>query len=269
MQTNQSTAVESGWWLRVFNDRYLELYEDALSSVRSAREVDALASAFDLRPPLRVLDAGCGQGRHAVALAQRGFDVLGVDLSRELLDLADSQAKGLGVALDLRQLDLRDLSFVDEFDVVLSLFTSFGYFEARSEHERLIATFCRALRPGGRLILETINRDAQILQLPRKHWWMTPRSTLVLERHHFDATRGRLVTNRTLFTQESRPIDLSTSIRLFATEDIVELLEEAGLTDIAVSAGLAEEEEGEHSRSFSPYSAQRLRVCVAGRKSAA
>ncbi len=106
----------------------------------------------------RVLDVPCGFGRHAVLLARRGYRVTGVDIGREVLAAGRRAAARAGVDLDFQRGDMRKLRFRGEFDLVLNLFTSFGYFGDEGDAE-VLRGFYRALRPGGWAALQMINRD--------------------------------------------------------------------------------------------------------------
>jgi SAM-dependent methyltransferase len=121
------------------------------------QEVDFLVDALELRPGMRVLDAGCGPGRHALALARRGIDVVGVDLSDDFIALAREQAAGMDHAAFL-VVDVRDLAFDREFDAVICLCQGgFGLLGGGEDEDRALAGLAGALRPGGRLALSAFN----------------------------------------------------------------------------------------------------------------
>lgn len=98
----------------------------------------------------RLLDVACGFGRHAIALAVRGYEVVGVE--RDPRVVAEARRRGPGV--EFVELDLRDLDALDGvFDGVLSLWASFGYFDDVG-NAAILAAMARKLRPGGRLVLD-------------------------------------------------------------------------------------------------------------------
>jgi SAM-dependent methyltransferase len=111
---------------------------------------------------MRVLDAPCGPGRIAGRLAARGCAVVGIDDSELMLDLARDAFPDVR----FERVDLRELSYQAEFDAVVNWFTSFGYFDP-AINDALLAAFARALRPGGRLLIEMLNADrlTSILEL--------------------------------------------------------------------------------------------------------
>src|SRR5438132_4677071 len=117
----------SDWWRFWFGPGYLALYDDTLRE-RTPIEIDQLEALLRLRPRLRILDLPCGQGRHAIELARRGYDVTGVDLSPYLLGVAKARAEAAGVGVRWLEGDMRRPVGGGPFDLVLNLFTSLGYF---------------------------------------------------------------------------------------------------------------------------------------------
>lgn len=117
------------------------------------QEVEFLVDAIALEPGMRVLDVGCGPGRHALALARRGIEVVGVDRSRDFLDLARAAAEPVGLAATFVELDVRELAFDAEFDAVICLCQ--GGFGLLGGHDEPVVfrRIAAALRPGGRLAL--------------------------------------------------------------------------------------------------------------------
>jgi ubiquinone/menaquinone biosynthesis C-methylase UbiE len=124
------------------------------------QEVDFLVHALGLAPGLRVLDVGCGPGRHAHELARRGIAVHGIDISRRFIDLARQDAPP---GATFERCDARDLSFQDEFDAAVSLCQgAFGLVTGPGEDAAVLAGMTRALRPGGRVAVTAFNAYFQV-----------------------------------------------------------------------------------------------------------
>ncbi len=121
----------------------------------TAQEVEFLVAALGLVPGMRVLDVGCGPGRHAYDLARRGIEVHGVDISETFIDLASAGAPTLAT---FERLDARNLAFAGEFDAVVCLCQgAFGLMTANDQDDRVLAGMARALKPGGRLALSAFS----------------------------------------------------------------------------------------------------------------
>jgi SAM-dependent methyltransferase len=181
---------DAPWYSTYFDERFLALYRALLPEEETRAEVDAIVALLGLRPGLRVLDVGCGWGRHAVELARAGCRVAGVDLSPVLLDAARAGAREAGVEVDWRRLDMRELPFEGEFDAVLSLFSSLGYFGEDGEDLRVLRGVRRALAPGGRFLLDTTHRDLVAREYADRDWWTGPAGEHVWVEREFDAVAG-------------------------------------------------------------------------------
>jgi SAM-dependent methyltransferase len=120
----------------------------------AAQFIDRLIECHRLTPGSRVLDLGCGTGRHSSYLASRGFDVTGLDLSAESLWQARlNEGPNLRFVRQDMRLPFRSCAF----DHVLNLFTSFGYFEDPADHLPVVGNIAASLKPGGTLVLDYLN----------------------------------------------------------------------------------------------------------------
>jgi SAM-dependent methyltransferase len=127
------------------------------------QEVEFLVGALGLEPGMRVLDVGCGPGRHARALAERGVVVHGVDVSERFVELARDDAPA---GATFERLDARALPFDAEFDAVICLCQgAFGLMTLDGHDESVISGMARSLRPGGRLALSAFSSYFVV-----KHW---------------------------------------------------------------------------------------------------
>jgi len=123
--------VPPDWWRRVFNSIYLKTDADVVDDQRIIRrEVDLFSEILNLSPEDKILDLCCGQGRHSLELARRGFNnVEGLDCSHYLIQKAKTQAKNEGLSIKFREGDARKLIISpNTFDVVMILGNSYGYF---------------------------------------------------------------------------------------------------------------------------------------------
>jgi len=171
------------WFTRFFDASYVAALRDEKPARQTRLEVDFVLRSLRLPEGARILDLPCGYGRHAAVLARRGFRVVGVDLSRAMLAEARRRFTE-GPRLRFRRGDMRRIACRGEFDAVVNLYTSFGYFTP-AQNEAVLRRMARALRPGGRLLVD--HRDPGYdAELPRRLWYRTGRRRFVLEDRRFD-----------------------------------------------------------------------------------
>jgi SAM-dependent methyltransferase len=143
------------------DDFWTEFHDFLFPEQRYAQAEELLHTSPLLSFPAgaRVLDLCCGPGVFTVPLADRGCDVTGVDLSPAMLDRARKRSAGTGAQVQYVQADAREYEAPGAFDVVLSMFTSFGYFEDPADNARVLRTMHSCLAPGGTLVLDLAGKE--------------------------------------------------------------------------------------------------------------
>ena len=138
-----------------YSDTWFALFMDTITGAQTAREVEFLARQLPLPRYARVLDVCCGTGRHAVALAERGYDVTGIDVNRSALARA---AETIGGGARLLEHDMRHIDRLDgPFDAVLLLWQSFGQFDDATNRD-VLRQVAHELTGGGRFVLDIYHR---------------------------------------------------------------------------------------------------------------
>ncbi len=145
------------WYEELFRD-YGEKYDNESFTRGTAGECDFIEKEIAGDKKTRILDIGCGTGRHALELARRGYAVVGIDLSASLLQKAKEKAAAGGLSVDFRRGDARELPFASEFDLVIMLCEgAFPLMETDEMNFLILEGAARALKPGGKLIFTTLN----------------------------------------------------------------------------------------------------------------
>lgn len=211
-------------------DDYLYFYEESLTEERTGKEVEALVNFLHLDEPSKIMDLACGHGRHANQLAKRGHSVTGIDITDGFLEIAREDAKGLNVSVEYICEDMRNISYSDEFDIVLLLFTSFGYFSDEG-NKLVLQNIFKALKPGGYFCFDIHNRDVAVKNM-RPYNVIEKEGNFQIDRSTIDSENGFWINRRVIIRNGVRK-DLPFFIRLYNPNEIRYLLSDAGFADIS------------------------------------
>jgi SAM-dependent methyltransferase len=222
------TVLDPNWYETFFDEHWLAISSHTHPPEKSAAEVEFLIEQLGLEHGQRVLDIPCGHGRHSVELARRGLRVVGVDLNSEPLELARMAAREAGVQVDLRRVDMREIEFREEFDAVLNLWTSFGYFESEAEDRLVLDRAWRALRPGGALVIETINLHGVLRRFEPRAWHDLGGGRLLLEERAFDPWTGKMHSGWTLVEPSGERIEMAFATRTYTLVELSGMMAAAG-----------------------------------------
>lgn len=219
------------WWRKYFSSDYLKLYKHDKSA--SSREAQAIIRMLQLQPGQRVMDLACGFGRHSIVLAEKGFSVTGYDLSDSFLNKARELADSLAVGLDLKQGDMREIPFEEEFDAIINMFTAFGFFDNEEEDLKVLRGVHKALKPGGQFLMDIINREYALSKTLARRW-TRENGMYMLEERFFDYFRSRLELINMLILPSGEIKEATYSIRLYTLTEMLDLFNKAGLvlTDV-------------------------------------
>jgi SAM-dependent methyltransferase len=236
------------WPVAFFDDDYLRIYRAMLSPEVTAREVDFIESALALPPGGEALDVACGYGRHAIGLARRGYRVTGVDFNPRYLTVAGEDAAAAGTAVRWVAADMRELPFERAFDGAYSYFTSFGYFSDQ-ENERVLAGMARALRPGGRFLLDVPNRDWILTHPQQRLWTQLDDGSLLMEETSLDLRRSLVRSRQIHITPASgAQITKESTLRAYTCAELESLCARHGLAVREVWGGADRSEYTSESR---------------------
>jgi SAM-dependent methyltransferase len=241
-----SKEIPQDWYRTAFADTADMAWTD-----RTEAEVERAMGMLRPEGGERVLDLACGSGRHSLELKRRGFEVVGADISPELLEIARREAEKEGLDVGFVEADLRDLDFDAEFDIVLSLNDgAIGYLETEAENLRTFEVISRSLRPAGRHLMQLPNVLYAREHLPQKSW-ISGSSMIELVEHRWNRREkymeGAMIPVRFgEVLDELRPIEFRQ--RLYTVEELTEIMTSVGMEVDRVFHGSGKVREPTHKQ---------------------
>ena len=206
---------------------YLTFYHELLDEEKASREVDEILDRTPRKRGVRLLDVACGFGRHSNVFARKGFRVTGIDTSREFLEMAREKALSQGLQAEFIEMDMRTLPFEKEFDMAVSLFTSFGYFPD-AENEQVLAGISRSLVSGGIFVLDILNRDWILSRGGKGVYINRQGEDIMITEDTYNPAEDRLESMRTAFIGSEKRV-MSMTLRLYSLKEITLRLEKHSL----------------------------------------
>lgn len=211
-----------------------------MPSALTLMEVDFLEKALAPPPGASLLDIPCGSGRHSIELAGRGYRMTGIDLSADFLKDARVRAADAHVQVDLRQADMRRPGLAaDAFDGAFCFGNSFPYLD-RPGVTAFLAALRRAIRPGGRLVIDTGCAAESILPTLFPQRWHRFDDIIVMSKASYIASASRLDIDYT-FIRGGRIETRPSSSYVFTVAELTRMLADAGFEVLSLNGGFAGE----------------------------
>jgi SAM-dependent methyltransferase len=204
------------------------MYSPFLPPQKSQQEAQQIIRLLDLAPGSHILDLCCGQGRHAIALAHQHYHLTGLDQNTNFLQHARIEAEKQNVNVQWQQGDMRSLPFEQQFDAIINIFTSFGYFDT-DEDQIVLQQVSKALKPGGLFLLDTTYQPRVMRTTAANGFTRYSDGLLVLEERHIDLLQSRNEVNISLIYPDGRRKSLQQSIRIYTLTELARMLSSVGL----------------------------------------
>ncbi len=228
--------VKKDWWKRIFNAYYLKTDGDVVDDQKITKsEVNYFTKIMNFQPEHHILDLCCGQGRHSIELASRGFKyIYGLDRSRYLIQKAKSNARKCGVSCSFREGDARKLPYnPDAFDSVIILGNSFGYFESINDDFTVLKEVFRVLIPWGKVLIDLTDGEYIKRNFQPRSWEWIDKDHFVCRERSLSLDKQKLI-SREVITHVNKGVlvDQFYSERLYSKNRITQLLKKVGFSDI-------------------------------------
>lgn len=220
--------VKADWWRDIFNANYLRTDGDVVEDPDiTEAEIDAFLELVDVGQDACILDLCCGQGRHLLELARRGFtNLYGVDRSHYLISRAKRVARQQGFTATFREGDARKLRFrEDTFDLIYLAGNSFGYFESEEDDIAVLTELRRLLKPAGQLLIDFTDGDFLRNNFESRSWEWIDKNYFVCRERTLSKDNARLVSREVItHTKKGVVADQFYAERLYNADQLGVLL---------------------------------------------
>jgi len=224
------------------DDSFWETWEPLMFTPQkiadAVEEVTKIIKLLNIQPGSSILDLCCGIGRHSLELTRRGHQVTGVDRTRGYLDKARKQAEEENLNIEFVQGDMRLFSRPDAFDIAISMFTSFSYFEDPQEDKHVVKNVFESLRTGGRFIIQMHGKETLAKVFMEKDWNEHKDDEMIVLRERKVSQNWSWMENRWIMLRGSERIEHEISHRLYAGSEIEALLNDCGFNRVDVYGDL-------------------------------
>jgi SAM-dependent methyltransferase len=227
--------MKSDWYKHFFYGVALDVWRSAVPAEQTRAEADFLEKVLELAPGTRLLDVPCGNGRHSLELASRGYKTTGVDIAEEFVREAQAHAAP-SLQAEFLLSDMRQLPWRSEFDGAFCFGNSFGYTEHTGTVDFLSA-LSRTLKRGSRFALETGLAAESILPKLQERGWVQIDNILFLSARRYEAAESRLYIQYT-FVRDGKQETREASQQVYTVAEMRRLLEQAGMGTLALYSSL-------------------------------
>lgn len=214
--------MEKEWFEDWFDTKYYHILYQNRDFSEAEKFINNLLSYLAPNQKSKFIDIACGKGRHSHFINQKGFEVVGYDLSKESIETATKKSNK---KLQFYVHDMRQIFRTNYFDYAFNLFTSFGYFKSKRDELNAILSASKNLKPGGTFVIDFLNRNKVIKNL-------IPFEEKIIDGITFKIKK-EVTNNQVLktieFTDENKDYKFQESVKLLSLDDFKEYLLEGNL----------------------------------------
>jgi cyclopropane fatty-acyl-phospholipid synthase-like methyltransferase len=216
--------MKSEWFKDWFNTQeYLNVYQHRNES-DAEEHLKLILENIEISNGAKILDMACGAGRHAIILARKNFNVTAVDLSENLISISRQSAQNENLNINFVQSDIRNFNSNNKFDLVINLFTSFGYFETDEENFSVLKKAYSLLVDDGFFVLDFFNS-----QFLKKNLVEFSEENLDnAEIHQYRKIKDNRVTKKIVITKDGILSTYEESVRMFTEDELVDAIQNIG-----------------------------------------
>ncbi len=240
-----SKDINNPWWSEEYGffgsfymegdaseDGYLIEKKQSLAE-RTSSEVDGVIKLLSLKAGANILDCPCGYGRHSVELARRGFEVVGSDINSIHLQKAIDKANEFSVQVTFNKESMLDLKYPSQFDAIINMFYSFGFFDTDEENEKVLKNFYNALKPGGKFLMHTDVNVPRIISGKYKEDeernLVTGKTLRVIDSYSLETKR---INGAWIIKSEGKEDRKDYSVRVYTREEFEGLCNKVGFSSV-------------------------------------
>jgi SAM-dependent methyltransferase len=209
------------WYEDFFDENYIKTYIH-LDRERTSKDVDFIGKALEISKENLILDIPCGFGRHSIELTGRGYHVTGMEYNSPQIDEAKKLMKETGMDFEIIKADMRDIPHKNKYDKIFNFFTSFGYF-SDEENEKTMESFYNALKPGGMLLIEMVNRDGILKNYQKSSITRLCGGELLLEERNYDPLTGRMHSTHSYINKKGDIKERKFDHRMYCPYELIEM----------------------------------------------
>lgn len=223
------------WYKDFFENWYLDFYlsKPRFKPFYIKKEIAFIKRVLNLPKGAKILDLCCGHGRHLLPLAKTGYQMTGLDLSRKALAILTKSAKNKKIKIRIIRGDMREIPFKNEFDAVINMFTAFGYLETDYEDFKVLKSAAKALKPGGKFLIDIMNRDLLLANFHPQSWEKIGK-LILLEERTYNAKTHRNTVKIQILDRKGKWHKAFHVVRMYSLAEMRKNLNKVGLKIVKV-----------------------------------